>query len=99
MTKDIDKAMQTCCLAAIWLHRSTPTSWHGQRDAPRRIEAESGYGKDMSIYALEDYTAVRTVMINHGKVEAQNSSSVSLARAMTILPAVRLQYRLGWLCR
>jgi aminobutyraldehyde dehydrogenase len=26
---------------------------------------QSGYGKDMSVYALEDYTAVRHVMINH----------------------------------
>ena len=26
---------------------------------------QSGYGKDMSIYALEDYTAVRHVMIAH----------------------------------
>jgi len=27
---------------------------------------QSGYGKDMSIYALEDYTTVRHVMIAHG---------------------------------
>lgn len=26
---------------------------------------QSGYGKDMSMYALEDYTAVRHVMIAH----------------------------------
>jgi len=26
---------------------------------------QSGYGKDMSIYALEDYTAVRHIMIAH----------------------------------
>ena len=26
---------------------------------------QSGYGKDMSMYALEDYTAVRHVMIVH----------------------------------
>ena len=26
---------------------------------------QSGYGKDMSVYALEDYTAVRHVMIAH----------------------------------
>ena len=25
---------------------------------------QSGYGKDMSLYALEDYTVVRHVMIN-----------------------------------
>ena len=27
---------------------------------------QSGYGKDMSMYALEDYTAVRHIMIAHG---------------------------------
>ncbi|MDP2699055.1 gamma-aminobutyraldehyde dehydrogenase [Thalassospira sp.] len=27
---------------------------------------QSGYGKDMSMYALEDYTAVRHVMVKHG---------------------------------
>jgi aminobutyraldehyde dehydrogenase len=26
---------------------------------------QSGYGKDMSMYALEDYTAVRHIMIAH----------------------------------
>jgi aminobutyraldehyde dehydrogenase len=27
---------------------------------------QSGYGKDMSLYALEDYTAVRHVMVKTG---------------------------------
>ena len=27
---------------------------------------QSGYGKDMSAYALEDYTVVRHVMVKHG---------------------------------
>ncbi len=36
---------------------------------------QSGYGKDMSLYALEDYTAVRHVMINHGQAEAIRSSA------------------------
>ena len=27
---------------------------------------QSGYGKDMSLYALEDYSAVRHVMVAHG---------------------------------
>lgn len=27
---------------------------------------QSGYGKDLSVYALEDYTTVRHIMINHG---------------------------------
>jgi acyl-CoA reductase-like NAD-dependent aldehyde dehydrogenase len=27
--------------------------------------SQSGYGKDMSLYVLEDYTAVRHVMVAH----------------------------------
>ena len=27
---------------------------------------QSGYGKDMSLYALEDHTAVRHVVMAHG---------------------------------
>ena len=33
----------------------------GLRDAPRGFK-QSGYGKDMSAYALEDYTVIKHVM-------------------------------------
>jgi len=38
-----------------------------ERDAARRLPAEhkqSGYGKDMSIYALEEYTQTKHVMVS-----------------------------------
>ena len=33
----------------------------------------SGYGKDLSIYALEDYTVVRHVMVNFGWISSSRS--------------------------
>ncbi len=35
-------------------------------EMPHGGQKLSGFGKDMSMYGLEDYTAVRHVMINHG---------------------------------
>jgi len=32
---------------------------------PHGGQKHSGYGKDMSVYGLEDYTCVRHVMIKH----------------------------------
>ncbi len=64
-TKDIDKAMQTAArlqYGCTWIN----THFMLVNEMPHGGLKQSGYGKDMSIYALEDYTAVRHVMINHG---------------------------------
>ncbi len=34
-------------------------------ELPHRRLKQSGYGKDMSLYALENFTAARQVMIAH----------------------------------
>lgn len=34
-------------------------------EMPHDGPKQSGYGKDMSMYALEDYTAVRHIMVAH----------------------------------
>lgn len=34
-------------------------------EMPHGGQKQSGYGKDMSVYGLEDYTIVRHVMIKH----------------------------------
>jgi aminobutyraldehyde dehydrogenase len=34
-------------------------------EMPHGGQKQSGYGKDMSMYGLEDYTAIRHVMIKH----------------------------------
>ena len=36
-------------------------------EMPRGGLKQSGYGKDLSSYALEDYTVVRHVMVKHGR--------------------------------
>ncbi|HWA18808.1 MAG TPA: gamma-aminobutyraldehyde dehydrogenase [Devosia sp.] len=64
-TKDISKAMQTAArlrYGATWIN----THFMLASEMPHGGLKQSGYGKDLSVYALEDYTAVRHVMINHG---------------------------------
>ena len=64
-TKDISKAM-TCAArlqyGCTWIN----THFMLVNEMPHGGIKQSGYGKDMSLYALEDYTAVRHVMIAHG---------------------------------
>ncbi|MCD1263448.1 gamma-aminobutyraldehyde dehydrogenase [Shinella sumterensis] len=64
-TKDIGKAMTSASrlqYGCTWIN----THFMLTNEMPHGGVKQSGYGKDMSIYALEDYTAVRHVMINHG---------------------------------
>ena len=64
-TRDINKAMQTAArlqYGCTWIN----THFMLVNEMPHGGLKQSGYGKDMSVYALEDYTAVRHVMINHG---------------------------------
>ena len=64
-TKDVSKAMQTAArlqYGCTWIN----THFMLVNEMPHGGLKQSGYGKDMSVYALEDYTAVRHVMINHG---------------------------------
>ncbi|NVP56555.1 gamma-aminobutyraldehyde dehydrogenase [Mycoplana rhizolycopersici] len=64
-TKDISKAMRAAArlqYGCTWIN----THFMLCNEMPHGGVKQSGYGKDMSVYALEDYTAVRHVMINHG---------------------------------
>ncbi len=64
-TKDISKAMRAAArlqYGCTWIN----THFMLTNEMPHGGVKQSGYGKDMSVYALEDYTAVRHVMINHG---------------------------------
>ncbi|MBR0558057.1 gamma-aminobutyraldehyde dehydrogenase [Ciceribacter sp. L1K23] len=63
-TKDISRAMQTAAklrYGCTWIN----THFMLCNEMPHGGMKQSGYGKDMSVYALEDYTAVRHVMIAH----------------------------------
>ena len=63
-TRDVSRAME--CAARLqygctWIN----THFMLCNEMPHGGLKQSGYGKDMSLYALEDYTAVRHVMIAH----------------------------------
>jgi len=64
-TKNISRGMKTAArlqYGCTWIN----THFMLTNEMPHGGLKQSGYGKDMSVYALEDYTAVRHVMINHG---------------------------------
>ncbi|WP_086995401.1 gamma-aminobutyraldehyde dehydrogenase [Rhizobium sullae] len=64
-TNDISRGMKTAArlqYGCTWIN----THFMLVNEMPHGGLKQSGYGKDMSVYALEDYTAVRHVMINHG---------------------------------
>ncbi|MBX3572024.1 MAG: gamma-aminobutyraldehyde dehydrogenase [Mesorhizobium sp.] len=63
-TKDVGRAVSTASrlqYGCTWVN----THFALVNEMPHGGLKQSGYGKDMSLYALEDYTAVRHVMIAH----------------------------------
>ncbi|MGC4023713.1 MAG: gamma-aminobutyraldehyde dehydrogenase [Mesorhizobium sp.] len=64
-TKDVGRAMATAArlqYGCTWIN----THFMLTNEMPHGGVKQSGYGKDMSLYAIEDYTAVRHVMVAHG---------------------------------
>ena len=63
-TRDVSKAMMTVArlrYGITWVN----THLVGVSEMPHGGMKASGYGKDMSVYALEDYTVPRHIMIAH----------------------------------
>lgn len=61
-TRDVSKAMQVAArlqYGCTWIN----THFCLAREMPHGGYKRSGYGKDLSLYALEDYTVARHVMI------------------------------------
>ncbi len=63
-TKDVSKAMAAANAlkyGCTWIN----THFMLANEMPHGGMKQSGYGKDMSLYSLEDYTAVRHIMLAH----------------------------------
>jgi betaine-aldehyde dehydrogenase len=64
-TKDIGVASRMVArldFGCVWVNTHIPL----QAEMPHGGFKHSGYGKDLSLYGLEDYTRIKHVMIHHG---------------------------------
>ena len=63
-TRDVGRAMrmaQALQFGTVWINDHIPIV----SELPHGGFKQSGYGKDMSIYAIEAYTEIKHVMVKH----------------------------------
>jgi acyl-CoA reductase-like NAD-dependent aldehyde dehydrogenase len=64
-TRDVGRAMNAARMlrfGTVWVNDHIPLV----SEMPHGGFKQSGYGKDMSVYSLEDYTEIKHVMVNLG---------------------------------
>ncbi len=64
-TRDVGRAMRVSNalrFGCVWINNHGPLA----SEMPHGGFKQSGYGKDLSMYALEDYTEVKHVMVKLG---------------------------------
>jgi betaine-aldehyde dehydrogenase len=64
-TKDVGTASRMAArldFGCVWINTHIPL----QAEMPHGGYKHSGYGKDLSLYGLEDYTRIKHVMVHHG---------------------------------
>jgi betaine-aldehyde dehydrogenase len=64
-TSDVSRAMRMARaldFGCVWINTHIPLV----AEMPHGGYKRSGYGKDLSVYALDDYTRIKHVMINIG---------------------------------
>ena len=64
-TRDVGRAMRMAKRAAVRHACGSTTTSRSCRELPHGGFKQSGYGKDMSIYAIEHYTEIKHVMVKH----------------------------------
>ena len=73
-TRDVGRALRVAKalrFGCVWINDHIPLV----SEMPHGGYKQSGYGKDLSMYALEDYTEIKHVMANIWRVTANLESS------------------------
>lgn len=63
-TRDVGRALRMACklqFGTVWINTHIPLV----NEMPHGGYKQSGYGKDMGIYSLEEYTQIKHVMASH----------------------------------
>ena len=75
-TRDVGRALRAARalqFGTVWINDHIPLV----SEMPHGGYKQSGYGKDLSAYSLEDYTQIKHVMVKPGLMEAEAPTAAS----------------------